>query len=411
MSMQHNLRCPLNRQNVILMLLIIFCFIRTNAQQIEKIADKPLDVAVKQLGPIVGQQIPDQVKIFAIGNISPLAKESSSFNTVLASYLISQRRFRHIILFEEDWILRPLNDYLAGNMDFDSTVVDSLFRNSLVTTPWCTSEFRSFLFWLKKFNLSHRSEPVRLSGLLSEELIPPAYFLASYIFPLDRQYGLRLSKKWGVDVYNDSMAYSDITAWYQQIDKEPARFRRHQSLMLRCKADLEHNSSIRQNKLLESDIEALIVSKVQAIADYALKQSGERTILYASNEYIAKSEIVLYGQKVSSPGLVIHRQVAEEYYTSLTDFTDSANLQLKDPETGGFKQTLIQGTAQAQTMTQQKRAFFVSQDGAKIQRYIPRTISSLIGEEKEIIPLPGTPATDALFILPRLTPATLLRRN
>jgi hypothetical protein len=391
-------------------MLVIIPFLSTSAQHVVKVTDMPLTMAIRDIATVLDKKIPEQVRVVGIGDVTSFAKESTDISMAIAAFLISRKKFRHIVLLEEDWLLRPLNDYLTNKRAFDSTVVDSLVRMSMANSASRNASFRSFAIWLKKYNLAHPEAPVDLSGLVPDNTIIPAYFLATYIFPVDSAHGWILSKKWGANIYDYESAFKDIAAWYQQISKNVILLNKHKALLLRCGEDIDHNDVISKSISLEKDAVIAMSLKVRSMAKLMLKKSDKRTIIYGDNEYIAKSSYVFGGDTFMPLGLLLHEQLKDKYYTCLTDFADSSNLNQVDHETGKLALTMIPGSIQARELSMKKSVFFMSEDSADIKHYQPRTIFSVIGVEREIVPDNNIPATDALFIIKRLTSVDFLKR-
>lgn len=392
------------------LMLLFTPLLSASAQHAEKAADTSLTMAIRDIATGFNNKLPAHTKVVGIGDVTPFAKQSTGLNMAIAAFLVSQKEFRHIVLFYEDWLLRPLNDYLTNKRPFDSTTVDSLVRISLANSSLRNTSFSSFATWLKKYNLDHPEAMVDLSGIVADDLIPPAYFLAAYIFPADSTNGLMLSKKWGADIYNDESAFKDIAVWYQQVSKHTALFNKHKALLMRCAEDIDHNDIIRNGSSLMMKPKMLVALKTRAMAGLIQKKSGKRTIIYANNEDIAKAGFVFNGDTLVSLGLLLHEQLKEQYYSCLTDFGAPADLNQIDPQTGQLTLTKIPGSEYARELSGKKPAFFMPEDSIAIKQYRPRTIFPVIGVEREIVADNNLPAADALFFIKQLTPTDFLRR-
>jgi erythromycin esterase-like protein len=393
-------------KKMIIVILLLAPSLNTSAQKAVKVTDMPLTMAMGDIAKVLDNR---QVKVVGIGNITNLAKESTDLNMAIATWLISQKKFRHIVLFE-GWLVRPLNEYLTDKRPFDSTTVDSLVRMSMTNSGSRTASISSFMIWLKKYNLSHPKAPVSVSGLMPDDIITPAYFLATYILPVDPVKGRTLSKRWGENIYDLESPFKDIAAWYQQISKNVVLFNRHKALLLDCAEDLEHNDVIRRSILVEERLRMAMEVKMQAMAKLIVAKSNKRTIIYADNEQIVKANYFYNGDTVMSLGLLLHEQLKDKYYACLTDFADSSSLHLIDPETGQLKLTTIPGSVQTLELSRKKSVFFMPEDSADMLHYQPRTIYPAIGVDRVIVPDNTIPATDAVFIIKHLTSIKVLQR-
>lgn len=397
-------------KKAVIIALLFIPLLSASAQHAGRIASTPLTTAVSKVAADFDNKIPAHVKVVGIGDVTPFGKEATGLSMAIAAFLISQKEFRHIVLLYEDWLLRPLNDYLTNKRPFDSTTVDSLVRISLVNSSLRNASFNSFAVWLKKYNLDHPEAMVDLSGVVSDDLIPPAYFLTRYIFPVDRTNGWTLSKKWGANIYDDESAFKDISTWYQHVSKNTALFNKHKELLIRCADDIKHNDIIRDGSSLMMKPKVLVDLKTRAMADLVLKKSDKRTIIYANNEDIAKAGFIFNGDTLVSIGLLLHEQLKDKYYSCLTDFEGPSDLNQIDPQTGQLTLTTIQGSAYAREMSGKKHIFFMPEDSVAIKQYRPRTIFPVIGIEREIVPGNNPPAANAIFIIKHLTPTDFLRR-
>ncbi|MBS0028141.1 hypothetical protein ACTJJ0_06240 [Chitinophaga sp. 22321] len=396
-------------KQIILALLLFPPFLNTSAQSAGKAPEMSLTAAIRSVAPILNKKIPAQVKVVGIGNVAPLAKESTDLNMAIACFLISQQKFRQVVLFENDWILRPVSEYLSDKRAFDSTTIDSLVKISMANSTSRTASFSSFIIWLKKYNLAHPDAPVELSGIAPDNIVQPTYFLATYIFPTDRANGLRLSKKWGNNIHDIESPFKDIADWYQQIKKNTTLFNKYKKLLLRCAEDIDHNDVIRQGILVEATPMLAYNLKAQAMLKWMLKKSDKRTIFYANNEEIAKSGYLINGSLFKPLSLLLHEQLKDKYYTCLTDFADASAFTLIDPNAGPTLATILP-SAQTTDLFRKKPTFFMREDSTNIKHYQPRTILPMIGMERKIVPDNNIPPTDALLIVKSLSSVSILKR-
>lgn len=398
------------KQFFIIAMLLFTSLLNAGTQQVGKTTDAPLTIAIREMAAVLANKIPGQVKVVGIGNVTAFAKESTDLSMAMVAFLISQKNFRQVMLLEEDWMLRPLNDYLTDKRAFDSTIVDSLVRISLASSASRTTPLSSFAIWLKKYNLVHPNAMVSLSGIVPDDFISPDYFLATYIFPVDRTNGLIFSKKWGANILDNESSLKDIDTWYQQISKNAILFNKHKKLLLRCAEDLAHNDIVRNSTPLAMKTKTILDFKMHAMANLILKKSDNRAIFYSNNEDIAESHYVFNGDTLVSIGLLLHEQLKDKYYACLTDFADSSSLNQADNQAGEIKLITIPGSMQARELARKKSVFFMQEDSAAIKQYIPRTIFPVIGVEKEILRDHNIPAANALFIIKCVTPIIFLKR-
>ncbi|GEP93642.1 hypothetical protein CTE07_52870 [Chitinophaga terrae (ex Kim and Jung 2007)] len=397
-------------KKAVIIILLFAPLLGATAQHAGTVANTPLTTAIRDIATGFDNKIPADTKVVGIGNVTPFARESTELSMAIAGFLVSQKKFRHIVLLYEDWLLRPLNDYLTDKRPFDSTTVDSLVRISLANSSSRNTSFSSFAIWLKKYNLDHSESMVDISGIVADDLIPPAYFLATYIFPADRTSGLMLSKKWGANSYDDESAFKDITTWYQQVSKNTALFNKHKALLVRCAEDIEHNDIIRKGSSLIMKPKVLIDLKTRAMAGLVQKKSDRQTIIYANNEDIARAAFVFNGDTLTSLGLLLHEQLKDRYYSCLTDFGAPSDLNQIDAQTGQLTVTTIPGSEYLQVLSRKKPAFFMPEDKQDFKQYRPRTIFPVIGIEREIVTNSDLPAADALFIIKHLSSTGFLKR-
>ncbi|RFS26254.1 hypothetical protein DVR12_00235 [Chitinophaga silvatica] len=394
-------------KQIFLITLLFTSFLNINAQNTEKVTDVPQREDLSNLVSKLDKKIPEQVKLVGIGNVSVMAKESSDLSMEIAKYLISEKKFRNLVLLEEDWLLRPLNEYLTNKNAFDSTTVDSLVKISLVNSTSFTESFSSFAMWLKKYNLKHPDALVQLSGVVPDNLIPPAYFLATYVIPLDREYGVSLSKKWGVYTSHDNeLAFNEISIWYQQISNNTSKFKKYKQLLLQCAEDIDHNNIIRKGDTLKTAID----NKAGSMVELLLKKAEKRTILYGENENITTSQYVFKGDTISSLGRRLYAQLKNKYFTCLTDFADSAKVNIFDNQAGELKLITIPGTVQTSKLYKEKPVLFWEGDSMAMKHYQPSSIFPIMDIERRIIPDNKIPVVDALFIINHLTPISFLKR-
>lgn len=393
------------KKSMTLSLLLIF-FLTATAQPINRIAEKSIDAAIADVALVMKDNIPQTVKLIGIGDVASFAREITTFNTALAAFLISRKNVRHIILFHTNWVIRPLNDYIIGKSGLDTLAIDSLVRLSFASSVYLTREFRLFMTWLKKYNLSNPNKVVSLSGSGGPEaLIPVSYFLSAYVFPVDRKQGVTLAKKWAETGYADSLAFKDIEMWYRGKQKDAPLLNKHKELMARCGEDIAYNKSV----LNVSSIQETMAMISNVILN-KLKEGNDPAIFLAGNELITKSKIVLNNVTVSSPGLLLQDKIKDGYYACVTDFSDTATVNVFDPGGNDFRKDKVPGSRQVKELSVNKHYYFMPADSLYLHHYVTRTLLPLPGLIRTVMPgNTGTAPVDALFIFPELTSATILR--
>lgn len=390
-----------------LSLLSIF-FLATTAQSIDNIAGKSIDAAIADIALVMKDKIPGAVKLIGVGDVASFARETAAFNTALAAFLITEKNVRHIVLFQTNWLLRPLSDYLIGNSRLDTVVIDSLLKVSLGSTIYSTHEFRLFITWLKKYNIINPRKAVSLSGSSGPgNLIPVSYFLSAYVFPIDKEFAAILSKKWAATGYADSLAFRDIEIWYREKQKDAGAFNKHKDLMARCWEDIEYNNNVSN---VHSIQQAMAMTSNDILIK--LKELKEPAIYFAGNEMIAKSKILLNNVTVPSPGMLIQEKLKDGYYACITDFSDTATLNIFAHQINNFKLERVAGARQTKELSVKKDCFFMPADSIYLKSYIPEVIPPVAGITRTIVPDNSVVApADALFVFRGLTSATILKRN
>jgi len=394
-------------------LMLLFCYMFPSmAQPIDKTARLPIDSAAADIEQIVKDKIPDHVTLVGIGEVAVFAKEATQFNTALAAYLIAKKNYRHVLLMEDEWTLRPLNDYLTGAAAVDTSVMNSLIR--LYMDGYQRSvQFRSFLIWLKKYNSRHPQAMVDLSGIEVNTSIPPSYFLTAYIVPADRAGGIRLGRKWADKFYSDSSAFKDIEAWHRQALATPSLFGKNKELILRCGEDIEHNKAVTKVASLTQILpKEELDRKMNYTVSSILHKLGKHAILYASNKSIVKSDVrsnrIANGEPVASLGKLLYHKLSGSYYACATGFADSANLLIASVAKAKAEPTVLYGTMETKRLILQKDHFFMPADSVYIKQYRPSTISFFFEYPVTMVPDGDLIAVDALFLFPSLTTADII---
>lgn len=392
---------------VIITLLLFTVVLNVEAQ---KTVSHDASELLKDLTTIIDTRISEQVKVVGVGDITPFAKQSTDLCMAIITCLVSEQKFRTVALMQDDWLVRPLNDYLTSSMPFSNKITDSLVRLSTANTTLRTTSFGKFAAWLKQYNLAHKKAMVKLKGVAPDETIPPAYFLVAYVWPIDQANGLILSRKWGANIYNYDMAYNDIEVWYQESSKKTSLVNKHKELFARCGEDIMHNNTIRNNDASIVGHSNAIKKKADFLVDLIGGKPGEKTVFYSNNEDVVKSGYLFLGDTIVSIGAYLRERLGDKYYACVTDFADTAVINLVDNEAGVLTPVVISGSEQAKDLFRKKATFFMKEDYTDIKDYRPRTIFPVIGMERNILPGNNIPLMDALFIIQNLASTDFLKR-
>ncbi len=81
-------------KKILTLLLLSVCTLTMRAQQVQQIADLPIDKAIPQVDLLMKDRIPDQVKLIGIGDIGTLVKETQQFDVNLSAWLISKKNLQ-----------------------------------------------------------------------------------------------------------------------------------------------------------------------------------------------------------------------------------------------------------------------------------------------------------------------------
>lgn len=394
----------------------IFAFIgflmlvgKTNAQKIQEIISKDIEHAIPVFESMTDAKRFAEVKVLGLGDVATFAKESKTLTTAFSAYLISKHKFRNILLQVDDWQIRPLNTYLTAVVRADTLVLDSLIKSIFSSDfQFRNREFRSFLQWVKKYNSTYPNDQVNIFGVAPSSKIPPAYFLANYVFEMDKSYGQQLSEKWADEDISDSVAYADISAWLGVIKKTKTS-KAHQELALSCEEDLLHNKHVLAYTSFDQQFsQKQLNTRSRYIADQVVKKSGKKTILYAMTNQVVKadmeSSMVLNNLPVSSIGKYLGDELQAAYQTFVIDFADKARLIIVDIAARQGNLEDVAGTAQAKALYQKGEFIDRKKGTAFLKGYKPALIWPFKIQTANIILKKDDDAViDALFLFSTLS--------
>lgn len=332
-----------------------------NAQNAQEIISGPLEQVMPIFDKTFATGKVNDAKLIGLGDLGIFAKETKKMNAYLASYLISKKGFRNIILKVDDWTLRPLNALLKspsalkqGELD---SVIKAIFRTDF---QFRNTEFKSLLEWIKDYNVAHPKDLINIYGAGADEKIPPSYFLTAYMYRANPSEARKLSTKWGEETVSDSLAYTEIAKWIksQRLSKSPLKTKQ---IVDSCETDLLHNnyvitiSSFGQKNQLDK-----WERRTTYIANQILNKQSKKSIFYALNSEVGRSFVTspLVGDdKIQSVGKLLGDQLKEQYYVIVTDFRNKANLALINPATGDYKIVMYEGSEQVRKLKEQKFYF------------------------------------------------------
>lgn len=395
-------------KNICLFITLLVAFSSVSAQKIQELASKNIEEAIPMFEQISDFKNTDHVKLLGLGDVGEFVKESKKLNTAFSAYLITKKKFRNIVIQTDDWLLRPLNSYLTTSAPADTARIDSLIKNVFSGDhEFANPEFGSLMRWIKSYNLTHLEDMVNILGVTPHTQIPPSYFLATYVRPVDGSYMRKLSEKWSDNATPDSTAYSDIKIWLETFkDAKLSNF--NQDLIFRCNEDLIHNKFVLK---LESASQKFPVKAVNErsryTADQILKKLSKKTIFYSLNLGVTKidlqSNFVKDNLPSSSVGKFLSEDLKENYYVFITDFADTATLPVADLSAQKMNVEIFTGSTQAQTLFKKKDYFEHKKDKDVLKGYTPMVIPYVKGQYANALVKPETFAADAIFLFSHLS--------
>ena len=390
----------------IILILVFASALNLKAQRIQEIAKLSIDSSSTEIEILMKNEIPDHVKLVGIGDVATWVKETQKFNTGLSAFLISKRSFKNLIFPADEWQIRPVNSYLRSASPIDTAVLDSLLKNYLPDNSYQSFEFRSFMFWLKKHNLSNPKNMVNVFGVQSTETIPHSYFLAAYIYPVDKVSGAKLANKWDDFVFNHVDAYKDIEEWCLRM-KQSNLSKEQKEMVKQCEMDLAHNKSMLK---VESMTQKFPVEVVNNYTSYTAKKileiTTEKSIFFAPNSSVARSNFrssrLIDDAAVTTVGKLLQLQLKEDYYVCVSDAA-TIRLPLADLATQSITIDTLSGSEQIKNMLSQKDIYFRRSDKQLLQKFLPLTIGFIKGYNTTMVLDEGMAPADAVFIFKNVT--------
>ncbi|MDN3582069.1 hypothetical protein [Mucilaginibacter flavus] len=390
----------------IITFLFIACAVK--AQKVQEIASKNIDEAIPLFEQIADFKNTDNVKLIGIGDVGELVKETKKFNTAFSAYLITKKNYRNIVLRTDDWLLRPLNTYLTTDVPADDARTDSLIKSIFSGRhKFENREFSSFIKWIKAYNLAHPADVVNIFGVAPNTPIPPAYFLAIYVIPLDETNGLKLSEKWSNVAPSDSAAYADIKTWMVSVNKTRLSAV-DQALLLRCGEDLVHNNFVLKIESPNQKFPAKAINDVSRyIAGQILKKLSKKTIHYGLNTEVVKANLETNFTADNAPylsaGKFLSDALKENYYVFITDFAGTAKLPVADLSAQKMDVEQFTGSARAKALFGKKDYIDRKKDKDALKGYTPMLLPYIKGQFTNAIAEPDSYAADGLFLFSDLS--------
>jgi len=386
-------------------------FLNLQGQQISEIISSDIEEAIPKVDRLLSAKKLDQYKLIGLGDPAVFAKESKILNFRILAYLISRKNYRNVLLATDDWRVRPLNAYLSSPHPLNPTNLDSVFRSSISEYMFYNQEFLTFLTWLEKFNADNPDQMVRIFGVEQNTEIPPSYFLATYIFPIDAQYGRKLAQKWGDNDTSDSLAFLDIEAWFAEIvDSDISET--YRDLIKQCKNDINHNRSFPNAPVNQKFTQKIIENSSKYVANQIIDKLDKKSVLVGGNAVVVKanirSTIVAEDLPVSSVGNYLDKHLTDDYCAFVTDFVESAELYVIDIPNSQIVSQEFTGNDYTKRLYTQGDHFDSKRDRTLLIEYRPIILplvkdrSSTVSAEEE------DPVIDLLFLLPNLTPSSML---
>lgn len=394
-----------------LSLFILFAFFTLKAQILERLIHKPIDDAINDLNFLMKDEIKSNVRLVGIGDVADFVTEGQLLNTRLSAYLIKERKFRTVILGEDSWALRPLNSYLRSTTPLDTLKIDELMASSLVGHSLKTATFRDFLIWVKRFNLSNVSDMVNIIAVEPVIAIPPSYFLANYLFPIDEESAEKMAKKWSNLLNDDSAVYNDIQQWIKQLDYTKKTVAQKE-LIQACIQDLAHNKNIAkmdypgQKKSVQS-IQNHFNYTTTKIFNIVTDHTKSGSIYYGTNQVMTRSNMqsdqLIENTSVTTRGKMLYQKLKNEYYVTAIDFLDTATIFSANLDTQALELSSMQNNSGTRRLFYKSGVYLRSQATKQFAEYLPSTISFIKNTQTILHYTSGLPPVDAVFLFDKLT--------
>lgn len=362
------------------LIIIVLFSVLGHSQIVNKIIHESIEEGIADANRLLENKITENIKVVGLGDVACITKETTKFNMAVAAYLISRKNFTSVALMVDNIDLIATNKILEdSNVPFDRIQLDSAYNKSFGLTLFSASqELKDFIYWLKQYNLVHHTK-CRLVGLGFDELFSPAYFLTNYIYTMDKRKAVELSLKWADKKYNLSLSYEDIKQWREQIRGNKKNENISDSLLSEFDYDMKHNQTV---NFLRSEIN--IPSSWQVEMTFStsefLRKTKEKTILYALNNVVSKSNFLSEGKLITSVGKFLTDSLHNSYYVLMTDFSDSSTLyrMKRNVEKNKWERgSLDCPDNELLRRYKNKDVFYYPEDKLQLYQFKPRAIQAL----------------------------------
>lgn len=391
-----------------LFIFLLFVVSLVNAQKIQDIASKNLTEAIPMFDHVSDFKNTDDIKLLGLGDVGVLAKESKRINMAFSAYLITKKNFRNVVISGDDWKLRPLNAYLNSSAPADTTKLISLILSGIPPSPeYANFEFIEFVKWLKQYNLDHPQDMVSILGATSNTPIAPSYFLGTYVYAIDKDYGQKLSEKWSENTTPDSLAYMDIKTWATGI-KSAKLSKENQELLAKCNDDLLHNQSVVIIKSFDQKFPARVISdRSHYVANQIITKLNKKTIFLGLNHEVSKADLKenfsLNNVSVSSIGKYLDDRLKEKYCSLVTDFADTSSLQVLNYTARKMGFEVLTPSDKAKALYKKGDYLDRKKDKDLLKGYQPISLPYAKEIYVNILVNPGDYAADGVFIFKHLS--------
>ncbi len=378
------------------------------AQSIQQISRKSCDSAMIEIDRLMNTEISEKTKLVGLGDLAWMIKETQTFNTALCAYLISKKKFRNVILPQDEWILKQLNDYLIADSPTDSAKLKLLMLSSFDNPEFNNAVFESFLIWTKNYNLNHKGDKVNLYGVNHDSEIPSAYFLAAYIYPADQTSAMSFAKKWDTNFYDEKKRLKDVEQWYFKLSRSPALPATQKLLAQKCGEDISYNKNLfKIDSATQKFPVVRMIEELGLVRDRIIKYADKKAVLFGSNRLVSKCDIsssfIIDEKTMPSLGQLLDRELHSSYYACVTDFSTPATIVTFDVYGRKLNSEIFQPSEKAKTIFKKGDRYFNSTNATCLDGYLQPTINYYKGfnftatYNKAILPF------DALFIFNELT--------
>lgn len=391
------------------------------AAQLKKVANMTIDDGATFVAPYF-EKISDTVRLVGLGALQGRLKEPTALNNAITCYLIKNKDFNKMLINASDWEIRPFSNYMYGDKDLIISEFDSLFNKTFIGSSYYTREFRNFFIWLKKYNLSNKSNKVLLvgGGLLEDRNKFPAmnnYFINTYVSPFNQKAADSLSRNWEAAKTKsahefDFIVLSQMFDWKEAVNNE--KIPMPDALKFFMDFDYSQRRASYESTLLNTSnsnntTELYHAGKFKfGVVEVLMKDKFSKTIIHTNNMEIANAEVYLkYDDKdIELPfnGIEYKKLYKGSYLNTATTFADSAIVW--GMENNVEKKTMLYGDYNTQTLLQKKPVYIYPQDNAELLHLTIPILNKTVSKNYELY-LKNNGAVvpfDMVFIFDTITP-------